>query len=198
LEEAYAAARAQELRQERASGEAETAPTPEASDEQTVGSSAWEAAPSDNGAKAPSDSEGGEIIPGVPVVRERPTKTPSPVAKALAEKLVDAHGVGSDVYWGNDGFCVDLALHHPSRPGDVTVGVLCDAARFTASEDPVEWDVFRTGVLESQGWRLHRLWSPHFFRDPTGAVATILQDAQAELAGDASRHGIRVSRGRGN
>jgi hypothetical protein len=23
-------------------------------------------------------------------------------------------------------------------------------------------------MLESQGWALHRLWSPHFFRDPEG------------------------------
>ena len=114
-----------------------------------------------------------------PLVRERPSKHPSPFARSLAQKLADATGVGSDVHWGNEGFGVDLALHHPDRPGDVTVGVLCDATRFAAAEDPVEWDAFRTAMLEGQGWRLHRVWSPHFFRDPRGTVGRIVDEARA-------------------
>ena len=42
-----------------------------------------------------------------------------------------------------------------------------------ASEDPMEWDAFRTGVLEKQGWNLQRVWTPHFFRDPKGAIKSI-------------------------
>jgi hypothetical protein len=61
--------------------------------------------------------------------------------------------------------------------------VLCDAARFAGSEDPMEWDVFRTAVLEKQGWTLHRLWTPHFFRDPKGAVKAIVGDAAASPPG---------------
>jgi hypothetical protein len=26
--------------------------------------------------------------------------------------------------------------------------------------DPVEWDLFRTAILEGQGWKLMRLWTP--------------------------------------
>ena len=37
-------------------------------------------------------------------------------------------------------------------------------------------DVFRTAVLEKQGWRLQRLWTPHFFRDPRGAVKSVLRE----------------------
>ena len=40
-------------------------------------------------------------------------------------------------------------------------------------DDPVEWDVFRTAVHESQGWTLHRVWTPHFFRDPAGSMREI-------------------------
>ena len=32
---------------------------------------------------------------------------------------------------------------------------------------------FRTAVLEKQGWNLHRLWTPHFFRDPKGSIKAI-------------------------
>jgi hypothetical protein len=102
----------------------------------------------------------------------RPTQRPSPFAAALAEKLNAARGLGAEVHWGNEGFCVDVALR-PGAGADVTAGVLCDASRFGASEDPMEWDAFRTGVLEKQGWNLQRVWTPHFFRDPKGAIKSI-------------------------
>jgi hypothetical protein len=49
-------------------------------------------------------------------------------------------------------------------PADVTVGVLTDFSRFHKTPDPIEWDIFRTRVLRSQGWELQRLWSPVLFR----------------------------------
>jgi very-short-patch-repair endonuclease len=61
--------------------------------------------------------------------------------------------------------------------------VLCDAARYPAAEDPMEWDIFRSGVLEAQGWQLHRLWSPHVFRDPAGALAALAQLVPGEGKG---------------
>ncbi|WNG52676.1 DUF4011 domain-containing protein [Archangium minus] len=117
-----------------------------------------------------------------PVVRERETEAGSAFARALAEELARTHGVSSDVQWGNDGFCVDVALHHPRRAGDVTVGVLCDGTRYPKAADPVEWDLFRTAILEGQGWKLVRLWTPHFFRDPEGAREKVLQAASEQIA----------------
>ena len=90
--------------------------------------------------------------------------------------------MGSDVHWGNEGFTVDVALHHPTRPGDVTAGVLCDGNRFTGAGDPVEWDLFRTAILRNQGWHLHRVWSPHFFRDPA-AFARTTEELERHRAG---------------
>lgn len=87
----------------------------------------------------------------------------------------------SDVYWGNDGFCVDLAVHHPQRADDVSIGVLCDGTRFDKVDDAVEWDLFRTHVLEAQGWNLLRVWSPHLVRDRQGIVQKIHAEAEREL-----------------
>ncbi|MCP3065492.1 AAA domain-containing protein [Myxococcus sp. K38C18041901] len=109
------------------------------------------------------------------IVHERETDAGSTFARALAHHLARRHQVSSDVHWGNDGFCVDVALHHPTSPGDVTVGLLCDGTRYPKAADRVEWDLFRTGVLEGQGWKLVRLWTPHFFRDPEGATTQVLQ-----------------------
>jgi hypothetical protein len=128
-----------------------------------------------------------------PKVNLRPTRSPSEFAGALANELVTRRKIGSDVHWGNDGFCIDLALHHPERPEDVTIGILCDGTRFVLAEDPVEWDVFRTGVLQDQGWTLHRMWTPHFFRDPEGNTRTVAKEVQSFLTTEDTRDGLRVS-----
>jgi hypothetical protein len=112
----------------------------------------------------------------------RPTRNPSTLAAALGRTLARTRNLASDVFWGNDGFCVDLALHHPARPEDVTVGVLCDFARFDLAPDAVEWDIYRCGILRWQGWSLHRLWSPAYFRDATRQLNQITAAAEREAA----------------
>ncbi len=111
-----------------------------------------------------------------------PDRAPSLFAEQLAESLVRTLNIGSDVHWGNEGFTVDLALHHPSRPGDVTIGLLCDGCRYAGADDVLEWDIFRTGILTAQGWQLHRIWTPRFFRDPRGSIEEIVKAASDFLA----------------
>ncbi len=106
-------------------------------------------------------------------VNIHPSRSPSLFSKEMAESLASVHRLGSDVHWGNEGFCVDLAMHDPADPGEITVGVLCDGCRYTAAADPVEWDIFRTGILQEQGWTLQRIWTPHYFRDPEGNAKQI-------------------------
>jgi len=73
-----------------------------------------------------------------------PSQCPSMFAAALARRLADPHGLSSTVHWGNGGFCVDIALRHPERCDDVTIGILSDGSRFPKAADAVEWDLFRT------------------------------------------------------
>lgn len=117
-------------------------------------------------------------------VNLRPARSPSQFAKSLAGKLVTQNNIGADVHWGNEGFCVDLALHHPEKAEDVSIGILCDTTRY-GTDDPVEWEVFRTHMLEHQGWKVHRIWTPHFFRDPQGCLSAIQRDI--DLAMQAER-----------
>lgn len=100
-----------------------------------------------------------------PIVNIRPTRTPSIQVPPLAEHLRNKLKYSSDVYWGNEGFCIDIAIQHPYQPENVTVGVICDGTRYDKTDDAIEWDVFRTEILESQGWQLIRSFSPAMFRD---------------------------------
>lgn len=124
-----------------------------------------------------------------------PTRAPSILAAALGERLAIDHGLGSIIHWGNDGFCVDVALRHPTRPEDVTIGVLCDLTRFPLADDPVEWDLFRTAVLRGQGWDLHRVWSPALFRDARGGMETLFAKAREAAKEGEDPDAIRVERG---
>lgn len=99
-----------------------------------------------------------------PELQRWDSATPSRLAAAIGQTLLETHRVGSHLHWGNEGFCVDVACIHPLMPADVTVGVLADFSRFHKTPDPIEWDIFRTRVLRGQGWELQRLWSPVLFR----------------------------------
>jgi len=127
-----------------------------------------------------------------PVATVRPSRFPSTFAEQLAERLRVDHRIGSEVHWGNDGFCIDLALQHPSRLDGVTTGVLCDMNRFEQAADPVEWEVFRTWILKGQGWSLTRLWTPHFFRDRRGNTERTVREHEAAIADAENPDAIRV------
>jgi hypothetical protein len=128
-----------------------------------------------------------------PVVNVRASRFPSVFAGELAKRLQANNRIGSDVHWGNDGFCVDLALHHPQRAEDVTIGLLCDMNRFEQAADPVEWEIFRTAILESQGWTFNRIWTPHFFRDRKPIINSVIQQAQSVANQTDDPQAIRVT-----
>lgn len=114
-------------------------------------------------------------------VKRYGTATPSKFVELLAANLAERHKHSSEVYWGDDGFCIDLALQHPTRAEDVTIGVLCDGTRYPKAPDAAEWDAFRTLVLKSQGWALHRVWTPHFVRNPERALQELQRAVEREL-----------------
>jgi REase_MTES_1575/AAA domain/Protein of unknown function (DUF4011) len=126
-------------------------------------------------------------------VHIRNTRFPSLFSQMLANRLKRCQRIGCDVHWGNDGFCVDVALHHPQHSEDVTIGVQCDMNRFSQAADPVEWEIFRNAVLESQGWKIHRLWTPEFFRDDQKVARKIVADVEEFLANEPVKDAIRVT-----
>jgi len=132
-------------------------------------------------------------LPALPAtVTMRPSSTPSSFAMSLATRLAEQNGFRSQVHWGNDGFCVDIAIGHPRYLEDVTIGVLCDFNRFHRATDPIEWEVFRAEVLENQGWRLERVWTPQYSRDPTSALQRIAKSAAEFLKNEDAKNALRV------
>lgn len=101
------------------------------------------------------------------------TRRPSAVATALGQRLHLELRRDTTIHWGNDGFCVDIALEKGPHPHTTTVGILTDFNRYTRAPDPIAWEQFRTQTLNALGWSLHRVWSPGLFRNPATALPTI-------------------------
>jgi very-short-patch-repair endonuclease len=126
---------------------------------------------------------------------------------ALAEQSTAAYGVDqfdSDfeqaVAWalrelgwqvqtqiGVSKFRVDLGVIHPDSPGLYLAGVECDGATYHGSPSARDRDRTRQAVLENLGWRLVRLWSTDYFRDPEVAIEQIHDRLNEILAEDRSR-----------
>ena len=89
----------------------------------------------------------------------------SPFEEAVASAL-RKEGYSVDAQVGSAGFFVDLAISDPDRPGRYLLGIECDGARYHSSRWARERDRLRQIVLESKGWRLHRIWSTDWFYKP--------------------------------
>lgn len=67
---------------------------------------------------------------------------------------------------GAAGFFIDLAVVNPQRRGSYLLGIECDGAMYHSSRAARDRDRLRQQVLEGLGWRIHRIWSTDWFRQP--------------------------------
>lgn len=95
------------------------------------------------------------------------------VRGALAEK-----GYQVETNVGIGGYNIDLAL----RKGDAYVlGIECDGRLYRENRSARERDYHRRKYLESRGWRIHRLWSTNWWKNPAQEIERILRAAEGTL-----------------
>ena len=98
------------------------------------------------------------------------------VARALIERGLDVHR-----QIGCSGYRIDLALMHPAHPGRYVLGVECDGATYHKSATARDRDRLRQDVLESLGWKICRIWSTDWIRDPRRQLQKVLTAYQEAL-----------------
>jgi very-short-patch-repair endonuclease len=89
----------------------------------------------------------------------------SPFEEAVYRALT-ARGYTVRPQIGSQGFYIDLAVVDPDQPGRYVLGIECDGAMYHSARSARDRDRLRQQVLEAVGWRLHRIWSTDWFRDP--------------------------------
>ena len=64
------------------------------------------------------------------------------------------------------GFRIDMAVKHPTLNGVFVLGIECDGATYHSSRTARERDRLRQTVLEDIGWKIYRVWSTDWIKDP--------------------------------
>jgi very-short-patch-repair endonuclease len=85
-----------------------------------------------------------------------------------------ANGFDAVPQFGFAGYRIDLAVKHPQKPGTFLCGLECDGATYHSARSVRERDRLRQEVLERLGWRIYRIWSTDWFRNPTLQTSNLL------------------------
>lgn len=67
---------------------------------------------------------------------------------------------------GCSGYRIDMAVRHPTLTGVFVLGVECDGATYHSSRTARDRDRLRQIVLEDIGWKIYRIWSTDWIKDP--------------------------------
>ena len=93
---------------------------------------------------------------------------------------------------GCSGYRIDMAIKHPVLNGHFVLGVECDGASYHSSRTARERDRLRQAVLESMGWKLYRVWSTDWVKDPVTEgehlVAAVEQALKAYAVSEPPKH----------
>ncbi len=86
---------------------------------------------------------------------------------------------------GSQGFFIDLAIVDPVHPGRFILGIECDGASYHSARSARDRDRLRQQVLENIGWKIHRIWSTDWFRNPEEELKRVVAAIEKATAGQA-------------
>lgn len=98
----------------------------------------------------------------------------SPFEEMVAYAL-ERHGYIVRKQVGSHGFYLDLAIVDPENPGRYLIGIECDGASYHSARSARDRDRLRQQVLEGIGWKMHRIWSTDWFRNPEQELKRTIQ-----------------------
>ncbi len=118
----------------------------------------------------------------LPAVSEPSGRDPeSPFEEAVIEAL-RARGLDVVPQVGCSGFRIDIGIRHPSSHDRYILGVECDGATYHRARTARDRDRLRQQVLEGLGWRIHRIWSADWARDPDTETMRVLDAIDAAMS----------------
>lgn len=127
----------------------------------------------------------------IPDAADPNAETESPFEDYVATQI-ERLGCKAVPQVGVAGFRIDLGIRHPDWPYGYLLGVECDGAAYHSSKSSRDRDRLRQEVLEGLGWRLHRIWSTDWFRNPRNEVQ-VLKEVIADALARAKAQGVRHS-----
>ncbi len=81
---------------------------------------------------------------------------------------------------GVAGFFIDVAVVDPGNPGRYLMGIECDGATYHSAKSVRDRDRLRQMILERLGWRIRRIWSTDWFKNPHAELQPIIRELNAQ------------------
>ena len=116
------------------------------------------------------------MLPGT-ASHEADVAVGSPFQRAVARRLEERGYRVSQEFASAEQF-IDFAIVDPQSPARYLIGIECDGASYHASLSARDRDRLREEVLRGLGWKLHRIWSTDWFRDPERELRRAVESIQ--------------------
>jgi superfamily I DNA and/or RNA helicase/very-short-patch-repair endonuclease len=97
-----------------------------------------------------------------------------------------ANGFDAVPQFGFAGYQIDLAVKHPRQSGIFLCGLECDGATYHSARSVRERDRLRQEVLEKLGWKIYRIWSTDWFRNPALQTSNLLDYLRKLVAAEST------------
>lgn len=89
------------------------------------------------------------------------------------------HGFECVPQVGVAGFFIDIAVVDPGNPGKYLMGIECDGATYHSAKSARDRDRLRQAILERLGWKIRRIWSTDWFKNPHAELQPIVRELNA-------------------
>lgn len=89
-------------------------------------------------------------------------------------RVLRENGLSVKSQVGCSGYKIDLAIRDKNNPGQFILGIECDGAAYHSSATARDRDRLRQEVLENLGWKIYRIWSTDWFKNPQKETQDLL------------------------
>lgn len=113
----------------------------------------------------------------------------SPFEEAVYNYL-DRKGYKLAAQIGCSGYRIDMAVKHPELSGIYVLGIECDGAAYHSAKTVRERDRLRQDVLENMGWKIYRIWSTDWIKDPVSEGKRLINAIEQAI----KNYGIQSSK----
>lgn len=104
----------------------------------------------------------------------------SPFEESVYDFLIE-NGYDVVTQVGCSGYRIDMAVKHPTLSGRFILGIECDGATYHSSRTARERDRLRQTILEDIGWKIYRIWSTDWIKDPKNEENRLIEAVQNAL-----------------
>jgi very-short-patch-repair endonuclease len=105
------------------------------------------------------------------------------LGKSLIEesiaKALENQGYQVERFLGASDYRIDLAVRNPKNPNEFTLGIETDGEMYRSAKTTRDRERLRREVLESLGWKVHRIWARDWIRNRDDELDKLNQAIQA-------------------